>query len=305
MLQLIQHAEAIGLQEIWLGDEGPARDPLAILAAAAVRTRRIRLGVGVTNPYLRHPAATATSMMTINELSAGRALLGLGLGGDLSLGPFGIIPTRPLATMRRAIGCMRAVFHGQAREGYRPPVSAVTSPDLPIFVGARSPKLNRLASRLADGAFVAGVPVAQVAEVVGWARSLRPIQIALYVSVAFEAEHVERTRPHMAWGLLNSSEQTLALAGRPREVVRSATDALAAGDAQPARELMSDDVLRHVLVWGEPAAIGLRLAQLVRELGPDSIGLSLVQVPDPMKALDACAVAFASMRAELANTAAR
>src|SRR5712692_10239438 len=110
MVEFIQHAEGLGLDEIWLGDEGPARDPLAVLAAAAIRTRRIRLAVGITNPYVRHPAATAVSMMTVHELSQGRAILGLGVGGNLALGPLGLSPTHPLATMTTALEITRAVI---------------------------------------------------------------------------------------------------------------------------------------------------------------------------------------------------
>ncbi|MEZ5250121.1 MAG: LLM class flavin-dependent oxidoreductase [Ilumatobacteraceae bacterium] len=83
-------AEAGGLTEFWLGDEGPARDPFAVLAALATRTERLVLGVGVTNPYLRHPAVTATTMATVHELSGGRGVLGLGPGGHLALGPVGL-----------------------------------------------------------------------------------------------------------------------------------------------------------------------------------------------------------------------
>jgi hypothetical protein len=63
---------------------------------------------------------------------------------------------------------------------------------------------------------------------------------------------------------------------------------------------MTDDVLRHVLVWGEPSEIGRRLAQLVRTLRPDSIGISLLQA-DTRNALDACAEAFAAMRHDLTS----
>src|SRR5438477_10336972 len=100
LVEYVQHAEALGLHELWLGDEGPARDPLTVLAAAATRTRHIRLGVGITNAYVRHPAMTAVSMMTVHELSGGRAVLGLGVGGNLALGPLGITPVHPLATVR-------------------------------------------------------------------------------------------------------------------------------------------------------------------------------------------------------------
>jgi 5,10-methylenetetrahydromethanopterin reductase len=298
MLEYLEHAEAAGLNEIWLGDEGPARDPFAVLAAAATRTRSLRLAVGITNPYVRHPSMTAVAMMTIHELSGGRATLGLGVGGSLALGPLGITAVHPLATVRHALRTMRATIRGEPDAAYSPPVTALTAPDLPVFVGSRGPLINRMASREADGAFVAGLPVAQLPEVVGWARSARPIPIALYVSVAFEEEDVERARPQMVWALLNSSDATLALTGLPRSAFQAATDGLQGGDLEPARRLMTDDVLRHVLLWGEPCAIGARLAQLVRDLRPDSVGISLLQADVP-KAIDACAAAFAAMRQEL------
>jgi 5,10-methylenetetrahydromethanopterin reductase len=298
MVEFIQHAENLGLDEIWLGDEGPARDPLAVLAAAAIRTSKIRLAVGITNPYVRHPAATAVSMMTVHELSGGRAILGLGVGGSLALSPLGISPVHPLTTIRQAMVTMRAVARGERGDGYVPPAGAMTAPDLPLFIGSRSPRINRLASALADGAFVAGLPVSQVPQVVGWARSIRDIPIALYVSAAFEPEDVERARPQMVWAMVNSSDATVALTGHPRSAFQAATEALQTGDLEPAYKLMTDDVLRHVLVWGEPREIGARLAQLVRAQRPTSIGLSLLQSDVP-KALDACAASFAAMRQEL------
>src|SRR5215475_1121643 len=100
MVEYVQAAERLGFDELWLGDEGPARDPLGILSAAALQTRSIRLAVGVTNPYARHPAMTAVAMMTIHELSGGRAMLGLGVGGNLALDPLGLTAANPLGTMR-------------------------------------------------------------------------------------------------------------------------------------------------------------------------------------------------------------
>jgi alkanesulfonate monooxygenase SsuD/methylene tetrahydromethanopterin reductase-like flavin-dependent oxidoreductase (luciferase family) len=220
----------------------------------------------------------------------------------MALDPLGLTAQHPLGTMRRALRTIRSVTRGESDGTYAAPNHAMRAPDLPIFVGSRSPRINRLASECADGAFVAGVPVAQVAEVVGWARSVRLISIALYVSAAFEPEDVERARPEMVWGLVNSSDATIALTGKPRAAFQAAAEALQQGDLGPARAVMTDDVLRHMLVWGPPDQIGLRLAQLVRQLRPDSIGLSLLQSDVP-RALDACAEAFAAMRADLPEQA--
>src|ERR671933_1648722 len=170
----------------------------------------------------------------------------------------------------------------------------MTAPALPLYIGSRGPRINRLASRAADGAFVAGLPISQVPHVIGWARSVRDIPVALYVSVAFDPDEVERARPQMVWALVNSSDATVALTGRPRSAFRATAQTLHTGDLEPARRLMTDDVLRQVLLWGEPREIGARLARLVREQRPASIGVSLLQSA-VRKALEACAAAFAAM----------
>ena len=202
----IAHAERIGLDEVWLGDEGVAREPFTILAAAAVATNRIRLAIGVTNPYVRHPGIAIGSAATLSELSGGRFVLGVGAGGAMSLGPFGLRAERPVAAIRRFVEIARAARNGVAVDGYAPSDLAVTpvAPPVPVFVGARGPRLNQLASELADGAFVAGLPPFRYDEVIGWARSIRPIDIALYPSVAFDEAARDRHRPEMIWSLLDA-----------------------------------------------------------------------------------------------------
>ncbi len=91
-----RQCEEAGIGDLWVGDEGPGRDPFTLLAAAAMQTTRLRLAVGVTNPYLRHPAITAVAAMTVHELSGGRAVLGFGPGGDVALAPLGIDRVTPL-----------------------------------------------------------------------------------------------------------------------------------------------------------------------------------------------------------------
>ena len=182
LVDLARHVEDLGLDELWVGDEGPARDPFAVLAAAAVVTDRIRLATGITNPYVRHPGVAAASMLTIHELSGGRAVLGVGAGGQMSLAPFGLRASRPVDRVREFLDVARAVATGTPAAGYSPSDVAVTDAaagaPLPVFVGARGPRLNRLASERADGAFVAGMPPFRYPAVVGWARSVRPIDIA-------------------------------------------------------------------------------------------------------------------------------
>lgn len=156
IVEAVVRAEQLGLDEIWIADEGVSREPLPLLAAAAVRTSRIRLAIGITSPLLRHPGALAASIATLDELAPGRAVLGLGVGGHLSLAPFGIATDRPVGVVRDAIATARAVLARASGFGYEVPEHAMPARDVPIWVGARGPQLVRLAAQHADGLFVSG-----------------------------------------------------------------------------------------------------------------------------------------------------
>ena len=302
LVDLARHVEDLGLDELWVGDEGPARDPFAVLAAAAVVTDRIRLATGVTNPYVRHPGVTATSMLTIHELSGGRAVLGVGAGGQMSLSPFGLQPTRPLHRVGEFLDIARAVATATPAAGYTPSDVAVSEASagspMPVFVGARGPRLNRLASERADGAFVAGMPPFRYPAVVGWARSVRPIDIALYPSVAFTDTAADRHRPELIWSLLDTPPETREQLGLDLDAVRAAAEAIRAGDPEPARTLIDDPMLERLMLAGPPSMVGRRLAELVRDHRPASIGLALVQ-DDLHGGASHAAEAFAAMTAEL------
>lgn len=184
LVEAIVAAEAGGLDEVWLADEGVAREPVVVLAAAAARTSRIRLATGITTPVLRHPGAIAASLGTLDELSGGRAVLGLGVGGHLSLEPFGLRVERPVALLRDAIETARAVLGRETGDRYSPPEHAMPSRDVPIWIGARGPQLVRLAARLADGLFLSGCSPHQLDEIVTNATAAGPASLAIYQSAA-------------------------------------------------------------------------------------------------------------------------
>jgi 5,10-methylenetetrahydromethanopterin reductase len=161
LLDLAVEAERLGYRWVWVNDDRLERDPFTVLAAMAQRTERVRLGPGVTNPYSRHPALVATAMATLDELSGGRAVLGLGAGGT-NHQALAIERTAPVAALRDAIGLVRALWAGdsvtvdgrvvrarEARLDFEAP-----RPRLPVYVGARGPRVLELAGELADGVIV-------------------------------------------------------------------------------------------------------------------------------------------------------
>jgi 5,10-methylenetetrahydromethanopterin reductase len=178
-------AEVAGFDECWIADEGVSREPIVAFSAAAMVTSRIRFGIGITSPAIRHPGAMASSVATLDELSGGRAMLGFGVGGGMSLDPFGLSVDKPVGLIRDAVRIARAVIEGSAIEGYTPPTHAAPKRSVPIYVGSKGEQINRLASREADGVFLSGFDLSRLDAPIEWARSVRPIDVALFASIQF------------------------------------------------------------------------------------------------------------------------
>jgi 5,10-methylenetetrahydromethanopterin reductase len=154
-------AEERGFGAIWLTDVRFSRDCYALLGALAGQTETLRLVSGVSDPYSRHPAQLASVIATIDEISGGRAVLGLGAGGS-GLDKLGIEVVKPLATLREAVTCIRALTSGVA-SSTRAPGFALTEGRLtfpasrvpPIAMAAHGPRMYELAGELADIVLVA------------------------------------------------------------------------------------------------------------------------------------------------------
>lgn len=233
LVDAVVAADEAGVDEIWVADEGVARDPLVVLSAAAPRTRRVRLGVGITSPLLRHPGALGSTIATLDELSGGRAMLGLGVGGTESLDPFALTFERPVAMMRNAIETARAVVERRATEHYAPPRHAAPGRTVPIYVGARGEQMNRLASRIGDGVFLSGFELDALDGPVAWARSTRPVDVALYASVRFRAD-----APYDPTSLVGPPEQVAAGLTRLAAMHQPHTVGLALVDLDPVPVMM-------------------------------------------------------------------
>jgi 5,10-methylenetetrahydromethanopterin reductase len=146
LLECVELAEESGLRGVWMGDSQVLwRELYVVLGAAAERTERIRLGPAVTNPVSRHVAVTASALLTLQELSGGRAALGLGLGAS-AVRTVGARPAR-LAELELAVGEVRALWAGgEGGLGY-----GGGQPAVPLLLGASGPRMLELAGRIGDG----------------------------------------------------------------------------------------------------------------------------------------------------------
>ena len=156
-LDRVRRAEELGYESAYVTHIA-ARDSLTVLTRYATVTERIRLGTGVLPIFSRTPASTAQTAATIDEISGGRMVLGLGVSHRVTVENwFDAEITKPVAQMREYAGIVRAILRGEdppageffnsrfAFMGYPP------RPQLPIYVAALSPNMLRLAGEIADG----------------------------------------------------------------------------------------------------------------------------------------------------------
>jgi len=167
---IAQQAEALGYSSIWTA-EAWGRDAYTPLAFVAAATTRIGLGTAIAQIYSRAPGATAMTALTLQELSGGRLLLGLGVSGPQVIEGWHGVPFRaPLQTTREYVAILRQAMRGDTKVEYSGDVysvpyrgegatglgrplrtSAPPAPDTPILIAALGPKNTALAVEIGDG----------------------------------------------------------------------------------------------------------------------------------------------------------
>jgi F420-dependent oxidoreductase-like protein len=167
--ETIAEAERLGLDSIWTA-EAYGSDGLTPLAWWGAATERLQLGTAITQMSARQPAATAMAAMTLDHLSGGRFILGLGVSGPQVVeGWYGMPFAKPLARTREYIKILRDIWARAGPvtndgphyplplpdgTGLAKPLKSSIHPlreDIPIYLGAEGPKNIALAAELCDG----------------------------------------------------------------------------------------------------------------------------------------------------------
>ena len=166
LVAFVEDVEAKGFDEIWLGDHVsfaiPFLDPLLMIAQAAVASRRLVFGTGVYLLPLRHPGPVAKMTATLDHLTEGRFIFGVGVGGEFpkEYEVCGVPWEERGRRLTESIEAIRALWSGKPAsyggEHFRfedvpmlPPPRQTGGP--PIWCGGRRPPALRRAGQLADG----------------------------------------------------------------------------------------------------------------------------------------------------------
>jgi F420-dependent oxidoreductase-like protein len=169
-MEMIQEADRMGAYAVWTA-EAYGSDAVTTLAWIGAQTERIKLGTAIMQMPGRSPANTAMTAITLDQLSGGRMLLGLGLSGpQVAEGWHGQSYAKPLARTREYVTIVRAIlareapvtmegevyqipYQGQDATGLGKPLKSIIHgrPELPIYLASIGPKNVALTAEIADG----------------------------------------------------------------------------------------------------------------------------------------------------------
>lgn len=303
--KLVNHAklaEEAGVDYIWVTDHYNNRNVYVTLTAMAYATSKVKLGTGITNPYVINPCWTAAAIATINEISNGRAVLGLGAGDKITLESIGIKWAKPLTTMTEAIEIIRKLLDGE-RVSYTGKVFNVASAKLnfkpktriPIYVGAQAPKMLALAGRVADGVLInASHPIdfeyalKHVKEGLDQ-REAKPefFDTVAYTSMSIdedEAKAKDAAKIVVAFIVAGSPEIVLERHEIDKAKASEISEAIGKGDFGKALSLVDDKMLNEFCIAGTPKQVIERVEEL-RKAGVTQVVAGSPIGPDVEKSI--------------------
>jgi F420-dependent oxidoreductase-like protein len=297
VIRAAQLAEELGYDSIWV-PEAWAYEQFQLLTEIALATKRLKLATGIANVFSRSAGLLAMSTATLDEISEGRAILGLGTSGKIVVENFHGVPYRkPLTRLNETIGILRALWRG---ERLVPEMSTLFDArhfklemtplrkDIPIYVASLQTEAVRAVGRYADGWVPTFWPyrhlgdgIALLAEGARTAgRDPKSVDVAPFVAVIpFDDQNMARSfvKPLVAFYIGGMGTYYHALfcrygfqenADRVRELYNS-------GDRKQAAAAVSDELIDAIAICG-PAGYCREQLQDWRRNG---VGMPLVNLP--------------------------
>jgi len=260
-------AEQGGLNTVWITDHFYNRNTYVTLTAIALKTERILLGPGVTNPYVVNPVWTASAIASLDEVSGGRAMLGIGAGDRVTLEKLAIEQKKPLSAIKESVETIRKLLRGErvTLDGKFLKISDVglnfkSEREIPIYIGAQGPKMLRLASKIGDGILInASNPkdfeyaMSIIREAAG--DRIDKLDVVAYTCFSIGENREEAKKkaiPIVAFIVAGSPSKVLERHGICLSSANKIKEALAKGDFKGAMSNVSDDMVDAFAIYGTP-----------------------------------------------------
>ncbi|HKQ81659.1 MAG TPA: LLM class flavin-dependent oxidoreductase [Steroidobacteraceae bacterium] len=277
---LAAEIERLGFDTIYVSDDLPFRPVWPVLTLIAQTTKTIKLGPGLVTPRLAHPVYHASNLLVLDEISNGRAVCAVGVGGGNEM-ICGLV-AKPVRMMREAMDIMHQMIERKQKR-YEGEFFSVGETlrfhhgperNIPLIMGSWGPQVCELAGKVA-----AGVQAGCVADIAYFSH-LRERMIAGARSVgrdpaglAFEAasfwclsedraEALELMRSHLV-DYIPICNVLCERMGVERERIDAITRARDTGDREGGKRLISDEIIRRFAVAGTPEGVIPHIEELV------------------------------------------
>jgi 5,10-methylenetetrahydromethanopterin reductase len=290
---LAARAEELGFEALWYIDfQLGMKDVYAAMTLAALATSEMEIGPSVTNLVTRHPTVTANAMTALDELTGGRANLGIGAGWSAVYGAGGQ-PSK-LKDIRAGIDELRALFTGEEVEVSGTTVQLKTARrQIPIYVAVSQPGMLRLCGEQADGAILMGAADPEFCQ---WqldfiheglergGRKREDLLIDLVVTMSVDDDEEQALSDVRAWATSQAATfhpwKTMPPAWeRFRPEFAAAAESYHLVDHLSLRaqhkEVVSEEFVRSVAIAGDEATCIARLQELAK-LDIDRITFALL-----------------------------
>lgn len=306
IVELSPLIEQAGFGAFWKG-ESNSTDPLVLLSAIAARTHKLNVGTAIYHIYGRSPVTLGVQSATLQDLSAGRLLLGLGVANKTIASWHGGTFDRPLRRAREYIDIVRKTAAGERIE-YQGEVYSTTQPGLPtfqlswkpshpsfpIYLAGLGPQMTRLVGQISDGVFINMATPATIQEIasrvragaVEAGRDPKQIKIIAKVRVSLHSDRaMARSRLRQVLTFYNIADHyrdMLKASGFETEV-NAIQEEFKAGGFKAASKLMTDDYMDKLPVIPATSVkeIKERLQPFV-EAGVDRMIVPYVPVTEPV-----------------------
>ncbi len=280
-LRLVNLAEESGYSELWYTDIRFETDAYEFLALAAQSTKHILLGPGVSDPYTRHPLMLASAMATLDQVSHGRAQVGLGSGSQLDR--LGMVQDRPVRALREAVEILRALlgggpvdYEGEIFKAKRGKLNfPLARPSVPIFVASHSRQVLKLCGRIADGVLLANLGRREAVEnalehlhegerEAGRAEGSVAVHLRLEACISDdEKSALDAMRGRLATRLTNTYPKWEYLDELGIEATQPMKDAAATRNVDAVASALSDENVRSSTLAGSVEQVTAHLASVL------------------------------------------
>lgn len=288
IVRLIKLAEDLGYTSAWVA-EGHGGDQFAVLAAAAMQTSRIQLGTAITSVYVRTAPTLAMSAMTVDQLSGGRFILGVGSSHRVQVEPeHGVKYSKPITRTRETVQFVRDLMRDGVASIHGETITIENfdlwfqphRPALPIYAAGLFPKMVETTGEICDGIILTRSTLKTAAEIrpqlaAGATRAGRdPATIAVTTLCPTAVDQdsaaaLDKMRPGLALyaGFFPRYNKLIASHGFEKEAARIAKK-WAAGDQAGAAAEVTDAMVKATSVAGSPEECRAKL-QAYRDSGID------------------------------------